>query len=88
MAKLGLTRVSSKGQVVIPQEVRAELGLKEGTSWVVAVQDTSVVLKKVELPKIKSWKEVTKPFRIAAEKARFTEKDLDELIVQVRALKK
>lgn len=88
MGKLELTRVSSKGQVVIPQDIRVELGLTEGTSLVVAVQDTSVVLKKVELPKIKSWKEVTRPFRRAAAKSGFTEKDLDKLIVEVRAAKK
>lgn len=88
MAELEFTKVSSKGQVVIPQDIRESLGLEEGTPLAVAVRDSSVVLKKIELPKVKSWGEVAKPFRTAAKKAGFTESDLGELIAEVRALKR
>ena len=40
------TRVSSKGQVVIPQEVRERLGLQEGSELDIEVGDACVVLRK------------------------------------------
>ena len=88
MPELEFTKISSKGQVVIPQDIRESLGLEEGTPLAVAVRGSSVVLKKVELPKVTSWKEVAKPFRAAAKEAGFAESDLNELIAEVRAFRK
>ncbi len=79
------THLSSRGQVVIPQEVREELGLEEGTPFAVTVQREGVLLKKIELPK--SWDKTTKPFREAAKKSGFTEYDLEEAIENVRKAK-
>ena len=39
------TRLLSKGQVVIPQEVREALGLEVGTRFQVVVQDGKIVLE-------------------------------------------
>ena len=43
MESLATTKLSSKGQVVIPEEIRLRLGLKEGTQFVV-VGDRDVVI--------------------------------------------
>jgi AbrB family looped-hinge helix DNA binding protein len=43
MGSLATTRLSSKGQVVIPEEIRLRLGLKEGTQF---VGDRDVVIVK------------------------------------------
>jgi AbrB family looped-hinge helix DNA binding protein len=40
------TRVSTKGQVVIPREARASAGLRSGDELVVEVKDGSIVLRK------------------------------------------
>jgi len=87
MVDFEFTRASSKGQVVIPQDIREELGIKEGTPFAVAVQDRTIVLKKIELPKV-SWREATKPFRVAAAKSGFTKEDLDKLMAEVRVSKR
>jgi AbrB family looped-hinge helix DNA binding protein len=87
MVDVEFTRASSKGQVVIPQDIREELGIKEGTPFAIAVQDRTIVLKKIELPKM-SWKEATKPFRTAATKSNFTKEDLNNLIAEVRVAKR
>ena len=39
MASIATTKLSSKGQVVIPEEIRKQLGLKEGDQFVVVGQD-------------------------------------------------
>lgn len=82
------TKLSSKGQVVIPQDIRESLKLREGTPFAVITQDNAILLKKMDLPKIKTWKEVTKPFRKAAKKSGFTREDLARIIEEVRTTKK
>lgn len=46
---LEMTRVSSKGQVVIPRRIRDELGLEDGTRLLVFGEGDTLVLKKVSL---------------------------------------
>ena len=53
METVELTRLSSKGQVVIPQHVRDELGLKEGETFAVVGKDDTVILKKIAVPSSK-----------------------------------
>ncbi len=48
-----ITKISSKGQVVLPREIREELHLKEGTILVALKKDDLVVLKKIESPILK-----------------------------------
>lgn len=51
------TRISSKGQVVIPREVREKLGLKEGEELEVRVlEDNSLVLKRIESGSWRRWR--------------------------------
>ncbi len=50
MEALATTRLSSKGQVVIPEEVRKRLGLKTGAQFVVVGDGDVVVLKIVTPP--------------------------------------
>ncbi len=46
----GITTISTKGQVVIPAHIRAELNLTEGTQLVVSRMNDLVLLKKVSIP--------------------------------------
>ena len=47
MPDIATTKMSSKGQVVIPEGVRQHLGLKAGSQFVVVAGDDAVVLKPV-----------------------------------------
>ena len=42
------TRLSGKGQVVIPKEVRAKLGLAYGSKFLIVATGDSIVLQRVE----------------------------------------
>ena len=44
MNKIGITRISSKGQIVIPAEMRE--GLKEGEKLVIIRNNNQIILKK------------------------------------------
>lgn len=52
MAILETTRMSSKGQVVIPKRLRERLGLNTGDSLVVALQGDKLILRKLTLDDI------------------------------------
>ena len=45
---IDLTRMTSKGQVVIPQDIRDHMGLKEGERFMVYDTDDSIVLKRMK----------------------------------------
>ncbi len=56
-----VTRMSTKGQVVIPQHIREELALEEGSQLVMSRMEDFVVMKKVHItdPR-KEFEELTK----------------------------
>ena len=50
MRRPSTTTLSSKGQVVIPEEIRDRLGLTPGTRFVVVAEGDVVVFKVLEAP--------------------------------------
>ncbi len=88
MLGVEFTKLSSKGQIVIPQGVRDQLGLEEGTPFAVFAEKDSILLKKIEKPQVKSWEEVTRPFRDVVKKLDLKEEDVQDLIEKIRAKKK
>ena len=58
MAGTAITKLSSKGQVVIPGKIREILKLKEGTLFVVENQDNNILLKKIEVPGTKKYEKL------------------------------
>jgi len=44
------TRLSSKGQVVIPAEVRLRLGLKKGDVFLVKIENKKIILEPLAQP--------------------------------------
>ena len=50
MAGIATTRMSSKGQVVIPDAIRKQLNLKPGSQFVVVGDGDVVILKNISPP--------------------------------------
>ncbi len=86
---LDLAKVTSKGQVVIPIEIRKDLQLNEGASLVVSRVGNMVVMKKMNIPDIK--KEFEKLTRFGEKFARKNgiknEDDVDRMIHRGRGIK-
>jgi AbrB family looped-hinge helix DNA binding protein len=46
---IGTTRLSSKGQIVIPKRIREELGLEEGEDLVVIARGSQIIIRRLAL---------------------------------------
>ncbi len=53
MAEIEFTKLSSKGQIVIPRKIRQFLKLEEGTLFLINEQGGTILLKRIEVPEIK-----------------------------------
>ncbi len=82
---LNMTKLSGKGQIVIPNEMRRRMGLKEGMRFLVVGLDDTIVLRKLELSRERvRLKQLLEKSRARAEKVGFTEKEIDRLIHSYR----
>ena len=52
MVKIDSTKVSSKGQIVIPKHLREELDLQQGDSLILVKRGDSLILRKLTLEDI------------------------------------
>ena len=73
--------VSSRGQICIPNDIRENMGLKEGSKILFVLSDDSLIIKKVSM---QSFAEITKPLREAAKKSGFKESSVDKIIHNFR----
>lgn len=83
-----LTKLSSKGQVVLPKDLREGMHLDAGTTFAVFGKDDTIVLKKVKVPDAKQVFEKVHKWGINFAKERgIKEKDMEKVIHQRRGLK-
>jgi AbrB family looped-hinge helix DNA binding protein len=82
--KVETTTLSSRGQVVLPQDVRERLNLKEGDKFLVMAEEDTVILKAIKpIPKEK-FESMLEATREAVKKAGITPEDLNRTIERVR----
>jgi AbrB family looped-hinge helix DNA binding protein len=84
-ASLEITSMSTKGQIVIPNEIRNELNVSAGTKFVVMTDGKNILLKPIEKPKIDEFRDLLKQSQKIAKDAGFKKSDLPKLIKQVRS---
>ena len=82
---MDMTRLSEKGQIVIPNELRKEMGLREGTRFIVMGLEDTIILRRLELSQERiRLKRLLGRSRKMAEKVGFTVKEVDRLIHSFR----
>jgi AbrB family looped-hinge helix DNA binding protein len=84
MKKVLITNMSSKGQVVIPNEFRKTLGLTSGSPLAVYTDGSTLLLKPVEMPDVESFAKLLKESRHAAKAARLKQSDVKKTFKKVR----
>lgn len=87
METLATTRMSSKGQVVIPESIRKRLDLKEGAQFLVVGDTDVVILKMVTPPDINEFDAMIKQARKQAKEAKLKPKDIASAIAKARGKK-
>ena len=85
-------KMSSRGQIVIPQDIREELNASEGTIFSVVSSKDAIILKKLLIPSkeelIKEIGAIALEGRKRAERLGIKESDVSELIKKVRKSKR
>ena len=82
---LEMTRLSERGQIVIPSELRRSMNLKEGERFIVMGLGDTIILRKLELSQERlRLKRIIGESRAKARKSGFTEKEVEKLIQETR----
>ena len=85
MNPISTTRMSSKGQVVIPEAIRKQLNLKEGDQFMVMGEGDVVILKTITAPGIESFDSLIQTARQGAKDSGLERKDIAKAIKKARA---
>ena len=84
MSELATTKMSSKGQVVIPEDIRKRLGLETGSQFVVGAGKDAIILKTISPPSMEEFNELIKNARRQARKADMKQSDIKDAVTKVR----
>ena len=87
MEPVATTRMSSKGQIVIPEAVRKRLGLEPGDQFMVMGEDDVIILKTLETPSMRDFDRLVAKARQQARSAGMKRSDIAKAVARVRARK-
>jgi AbrB family looped-hinge helix DNA binding protein len=87
MTNLATTKMSSKGQVVIPENIRKRLKLKAGSQFVVLGENDVVILKAIAAPSMEAFDALIAEARKQARLAGLKRSDITDAIARVRGRK-
>lgn len=80
-----ITKISEKGQIVIPSSLRKEMGIKKADKFLLFGEGSTIIIKKIEEPAFKkSFAEIAKPLQKATAKMGFTRADVKRAIQEAR----
>jgi len=80
--EIAVTRVSSKGQVVIPVEIKKATGIKEKEKLLVIALGDTIILKKISG---KTFEQTVRPIWEKARQLGFAEEEIGALIQEAKA---
>jgi AbrB family looped-hinge helix DNA binding protein len=85
MTALATTKMSSKGQVVIPEDIRKRLGFKAGAQFVVVGEKDVVILKAISPPSMEQFDTLIAEARKQARQANMKRSDIAAAVAKARA---
>ena len=88
MNQVATTKLSSKGQVVIPEIIRESLHMETGTQFVVIGLDDTIILKSITPPPMSKFKSLLSKAEKAAKSAGLKRSDVNAAVSSVRKAKK
>ncbi|MCP4714030.1 MAG: AbrB/MazE/SpoVT family DNA-binding domain-containing protein [Deltaproteobacteria bacterium] len=84
MAGIATTKLSSKGQVVIPESIRKKLQLKTGAQFVVVADKDVVILKNIAAPTLDEFDGLIAKARKNAKQVGLKKNDIKNAMPKVR----
>jgi AbrB family looped-hinge helix DNA binding protein len=87
MDALATTRMSSKGQVVIPEIIRKRLNLIEGVQFVVVGEEDMIILKAIVPPNLGEFDALIQEARKQAKAAGLKQTDIESAVAKARGRK-
>jgi len=87
MPRPSTTKMSSRGQVVIPEEIRRRLNLRPGTQFVVLGRGDVVILKEISAPSLEDFDALISEARRSAKEAGLEQRDVAAALARVRRSK-
>jgi len=88
MADVSTTKMSSKGQVVIPESIRKQLNLKVGSQFIVVGEKDVVILKNISPPSLDEFSDLIAEVRKKARQVGIKKSDISTAIEKVRGKKR
>jgi AbrB family looped-hinge helix DNA binding protein len=83
-----IVQIDKRGQIVIPKDIRSDLGIDEGTGfWVYSVTDEGILLKKVESEPLDKQQKILEELDDKAEKVGIDRKNLKRSVKKYRKTK-
>jgi AbrB family looped-hinge helix DNA binding protein len=84
MANVSTTKMSSKGQVVIPENIRKQLNLRAGAQFVVVGDKDVVILKNISPPSLDEFNDLIAVARKKGKQAGLKKSDIKDAISKAR----
>jgi AbrB family looped-hinge helix DNA binding protein len=84
MTDVVLTKMSTKGQIVIPKAMRELMNIKEGDVFAMFCIRDTILLKHVKIPSEESFEKLMKEGQEFAKEKGITRDDVDRAISEVR----
>jgi len=82
--------MSSRGQIVIPQDIRKEMKLKEGEAFAVVASGDTLMLKRIITPSkeeiLRKWERINKEGRKIVKKLGIKQSDVEKIIHKARGI--
>ena len=74
-----LVQCDKRGQIVIPKDIRRELGIDEGTGfWIYAITDEGILLKKIDSPELTQHDTIINEIKSKSSKIKIDKKNIEK----------
>ena len=83
-----IVQIDGRGQIVIPKDIRNDLGIEEGTGfWVYSVTDEGILLKKIDSEPLDKQQKILEELDDKAEKVGMEKKNLKKSVKNYKKTK-
>jgi len=84
MNNIQVTSVSSKGQIVIPADIRESMGITIGAKLIIFTDGENLLLKPIQEPRFEDFKTLLKESGKIAKKSGLKQADVKKIIKRLR----